>query len=81
MFSMCSELTPRAHVPDNRIPQLMQPCLIDDLVHFEEDFNSQTEMWSGGPVRSGYLRPVQFLDHLTVIISLYKCAQLKADEH
>ena len=23
---MCSELTPRAHVPDNRIPQLMQPC-------------------------------------------------------
>ena len=27
MFSMCSELTPRAHVPDNRIPQLMQPCL------------------------------------------------------
>ena len=24
MFSMCSELTPRAHVPDNRI-QLMQP--------------------------------------------------------
>ena len=27
MFSMCSELTPRAPVPDNRIPQLMQPCL------------------------------------------------------
>ena len=26
MFSMCSELTPRAHVRDNRIPQLMQPC-------------------------------------------------------
>ena len=25
MFSMCSELTPRAHVPDNRIPQFMQP--------------------------------------------------------
>ena len=25
MFSMCSELTPRAHVLDNRIPQLMQP--------------------------------------------------------
>ena len=24
---MCSELTPRAHVPDNRIPQLMQPWL------------------------------------------------------
>ena len=28
MFSMCSELTPRAHVPDNRIPQLMQPCSV-----------------------------------------------------
>ena len=28
-------------------------------------------MWSGGPVvRSGYLRPVQFLDHLTVITTL-----------
>ena len=28
---------------------------MDDLVHFEEDFSSQTEMWSGGPVRSGWL--------------------------
>ena len=27
MFSMCSELTPRARIPDTRIPQLMQPCL------------------------------------------------------
>ena len=26
MFSMCSELAPRAHIPDTRIPQLMQPC-------------------------------------------------------
>ena len=26
MFSMCSELTPRACIPDTRIPQLMQPC-------------------------------------------------------
>ena len=26
MFSMCSELTPRAHIPDTGIPQLMQPC-------------------------------------------------------
>ena len=24
---MCSELTPRARIPDTRIPQLMQPCL------------------------------------------------------
>ena len=27
MFSMCSELTPRARIPDTRIPQLMQPWL------------------------------------------------------
>ena len=27
MFSMCSELTLRAHIPDTRIPQLMQPWL------------------------------------------------------
>ena len=27
MFSMSSELTPRASIPDTRIPQLMQPCL------------------------------------------------------
>ena len=26
MFSMCSELTPCAPIPDTRIPQLMQPC-------------------------------------------------------
>ena len=26
MFSMCSELTPRARIPDTRITQLMQPC-------------------------------------------------------
>ena len=25
MFSMCSELTPCARIPDTRIPQLMQP--------------------------------------------------------
>ena len=27
MFSMCSELTPSARIPDTRIPQLMQPWL------------------------------------------------------
>ena len=26
MFSMCSELTPRACILDTRIPQFMQPC-------------------------------------------------------
>merc|ERR1712014_359821 len=28
---MCSELTPRAPVPDNRIPQLMQPCIYSNI--------------------------------------------------
>ena len=37
------------------------------MVQFEEDFNSQNEMWSGVGW-GGYLRPDQFLDHLTVII-------------
>ena len=39
---------------------------MDKLVQFEEDFNSRSEMWWGGGV-IGYLRPDQFLDHLTVI--------------
>ena len=30
MFSMCSELAPRAHIPDTRIPQLMQPCIYNN---------------------------------------------------
>ena len=36
---------------------------IDSLVQFEEDFNSRTKKW----IRWGYIRPDQFLDHLTVI--------------
>ena len=28
---MFSELTPRAHIPDTRIPQLMQPWMQEDL--------------------------------------------------
>ena len=28
---MCSELTPRAPIPDTRIPQLMQPCMEEDM--------------------------------------------------
>ena len=26
MFSMCSELTPRAPIPDGRMERIMQPC-------------------------------------------------------
>ena len=35
MFSMCSELTPRARIPDTRIPQLMQPCDREIVLHLE----------------------------------------------
>ena len=45
-------------------PEYNWGLLIDNLVQFEEDFNSLTEMWFGP---DGYLRPDQFLDHLTVI--------------
>ena len=31
MFSMCSEPTPRARIPDTRIPQVMQPWYIPSL--------------------------------------------------
>ena len=43
---------------------------MDNLVQFEEDFNSGTKKlrWSS-PGSGCYLRPVQFLDHLTVIKS------------
>ena len=27
MFSTCSELTPRAPIPDGRMAQIMQPCI------------------------------------------------------
>ena len=37
---------------------------MDKLVQFEEDFNSGTKK---SVVGIGYLRPDQFLDHLTVI--------------
>ena len=41
--------------------------LIDNLVQFEEDFNSRTKKLRSSPVGIGYVRPDQFLDHLTVI--------------
>ena len=41
MFSMCSELTPRAPVPDNRIPQLMQPCQWE----LQNDFCTRSTRW------------------------------------
>ena len=46
--------------------------IIDNLVQFEEDFNIRTEMWL-----SGYLRPDQFLDHLTVLKIREICSETK----
>ena len=38
MFSMCSELSPRARIPDTRIPQLMQPW-VGLLTYFGDGVN------------------------------------------
>ena len=35
MFSTCSELTPRAPIPDGRMAQFMQPCLLSTFFHRE----------------------------------------------
>ena len=44
---------------------------MDNLVQFEEDFNSRTKKLRWDGVGSGcYLRSDQFLDHLTVIKTL-----------
>ena len=43
--------------------------IIDNLVQFQEDFNSRTKKLLSGGVGWGNLRPDQFLDHLTVIKS------------
>ena len=40
--------------------------IIDNLVQFEDDFNSRTKKLRWGGVGIGYFRPDQFLDHLTV---------------
>ena len=40
MFSMCSELTPRARIPDTRIPQLMQPCLLNTMFFWADIFKA-----------------------------------------
>ena len=44
MFSMCSELTPHAHIPDTRIPQLMQPCPSENSLPFLISYHH----WLGG---------------------------------
>ena len=52
---MCSELAPRAHVPDNRIPQLMQPWTgVDNMIGLGSDKNEIKDKlthssWSPSP--------------------------------
>ena len=48
MFSMCSELTPRAPIPDGRMEQIMQPCsgrwkMMDNLREMKDDRQYQGE--------------------------------------
>ena len=44
MFSMCSELTPRARIPDTRIPQLMQPWAGGDMLSLSDKLASEEEI-------------------------------------
>ena len=45
MFSTCSELTPRAPIPDGRMAQIMQPC-------FELPDRAEVAVHVGGQVAS-----------------------------
>ena len=45
MFSMCSELTPRARIPDTRIPQFMQPWLWLLKRSTIQPFQDCTKVW------------------------------------
>ena len=51
MFSMCSELTLRARIPDTRIPQVMQPCRQTGFKMLVEYYT-----WWNMSVRAFYLK-------------------------
>ena len=42
MFSMCSELAPRARIPDTKIPQLMQPWSVLNFAHPPHEKKGET---------------------------------------
>ena len=65
MFSMCFELTPRARMPDTRIPQFMQPCCIQCLFLFA--CRSITRSWHHLDLGIVYLVFVCFLLRLSRI--------------
>ena len=66
MFSMCSELTPRARIPDTRIPQFMQPwswpflcnCMYFDVVVYTQAAHRQVDIAHNVCVMSGPLEPL-----------------------
>ena len=68
MFSMCSELTPRAPIPDTRIPQLMQPWSVVVESKAEDDVDSHNE----GAVKGDLDSRRQPVRHLRVENSLGK---------
>ena len=61
---MCSELTPRARIPDTRIPQLMQPCPWDaEQVQVIKIFIYCLfvwTLWSGPRLALGSLKTLNF---------------------
>ena len=58
MFSMCSELTPRAPIPDTRIPQFMQPCTVF-VNATNTSINIETAVLSRADLSSAKHRSVQ----------------------
>ena len=51
MFSMCSELTPRARIPDTRIPQFMQPSFLQSFAPSAQRLSMYTYLMAAVPNR------------------------------
>ena len=85
MFSMCSELTPRARIPDTRIPQLMQPCQgIRSLLWIPAEMIKRkiilqcipnTTLWS----RASWLRLLRFKIKIIVVYIVDICKYCRYD--
>ena len=72
MFSMCSELTPRARIADTRIPQLMQPwckCVPPSFFGVFPDVKSQNKKVSKMPKKLSYL--------LATFLFIWGCCPLR----
>ena len=64
---MCSELTPRARIPDTRIPQLMQPCTQIFWWKVIWTKSKRTAAFFGKPSLIGYLvEQLGFIEKLLI---------------